>query len=214
MDVAGVIGHQHSGIVLYKNVWPKDSHFAERLEEVLSGSEHERYSWHVATVGDTELMLDYRNCSDYKIRQAELPIVDPGFEELGNIYTEVITGVRECLAHYSGLYNNLKLDYEEATNFVRYQEGQHFSIHPDSGYSYSCVVSTIGYINDNYTGGEYILPYFDVKFKPEMGDVLIHPSTFVYAHASLPVITGTKYSAVTMYDYNDRNHQHKVANEG
>ena len=40
-----------------------------------------------------------------------------------------------------------------------------------------------------------------------MGDVIIHPSDFIYAHASMPVTKGTKYSAVTMYDYNDRNHQ-------
>ena len=51
------------------------------------------------------------------------------------------------------------------------------------------------------------MPYQDIKFLPEAGDVIIHPSNFVYAHASLPVSEGVKYSAVTMYDYNDRNHQ-------
>jgi hypothetical protein len=50
------------------------------------------------------------------------------------------------------------------------------------------------------------MPYQDFDFTPEAGDVIIHPSTFIYAHASLPIIEGTKYSAVTMYDYNDRNH--------
>lgn len=210
MRVAGYIAHRSSGIILYKDVWPKDSRFAERLEEVLAGSSHEQYSWHQSTVGDTELKLDYRNCSDYKIRQSELPISEDGYEELNNIYTEVVSGVRQCLDHYCSLYNNLKLEYEEATNFVKYTEGQHFSVHSDAGFSYSCAVSTIGYINDGYKGGEYVLPYFDVKFTPEMGDVIVHPSTFVYAHASLPVISGTKYSAVTMYDYNDRNHSDRL----
>jgi hypothetical protein len=51
------------------------------------------------------------------------------------------------------------------------------------------------------------MPYQNMNFLPEFGDVLVHPATFVYAHASLPVTKGTKYSAVTMYDYNDRNHQ-------
>lgn len=210
MKVAGYIGHKHSGIILYKEVWPRSAKFADRLEEALAGSTHDRYSWHQSTVGDTQLMLDYRNCSDYKIRQSELPITEKGFEDLSNIYIEVIGGVRECLQHYCSLYNNIKLEYEEATNFVRYTEGQHFSIHSDSGFSYSCAVSTIGYINDGYKGGEYVLPYFDVKFTPEMGDLIIHPSAFVYAHASLPIISGTKYSAVTMYDYNDRNHADRV----
>ena len=50
------------------------------------------------------------------------------------------------------------------------------------------------------------MPYQDLDFTPETGDVILQASTFIYAHASLPVIEGTKYSAVTMYDYNDRNH--------
>jgi predicted 2-oxoglutarate/Fe(II)-dependent dioxygenase YbiX len=69
-------------------------------------------------------------------------------------------------------------------------------------------VSSIGYLNDGYEGGEYVMPYQDIKFKPEAGDLIIHPSDFIYAHASLPVKKGVKFSAVTMYDYNDRNHQH------
>ena len=32
------------------------------------------------------------------------------------------------------------------------------------------------------------------------------PSTYIYAHASKPVTRGTKYAAVTMFDYNDRFH--------
>jgi len=206
MEVAGYIGHANAGIVLYKNVWPEDSNFVERLEAVLGDSSHDRYCWNQAMVGDRVIMKDYRDCSDFKVRQSDLPITEEGFEDLGKIYEEVIAGIRDCVKHYSSLYN-LSLDYEEATNFVRYQEGQHFSVHPDSGFSYSCAVSAIGYINDGYEGGEYVMPYQDLKFLPQKGDVIIHPSDFIYAHASMPVTKGTKYSAVTMYDYNDRNHQ-------
>jgi hypothetical protein len=135
-----------------------------------------------------------------------MPIESEQFADLELIYKEVIMGVRECVSHYSGLYN-LSLEYEEATNFVKYNEGQHFSVHADSGFSYSCAVSTIGYINDDYEGGEYLMPYQDIKFTPEKGDLIMHPSDFIYAHSSLPVSKGTKYSVVTMYDYNDRNHK-------
>lgn len=206
MKVAGYIGHANAGIVLYKEVWPSDSNFVERLEAVLGESAHDRYKWSQAMVGDQEIMKDYRDCFDFKIRQSDLPIADEKYAELGKIYEEVISGVRECIEHYSSLYN-LNLQYEEATNFVRYGEGQHFSVHPDSGFSYSCAVSAIGYINDGYEGGEYLMPYQGLQFVPEKGDVIVHPSDFIYAHASLPVTKGVKYSAVTMYDYNDRNHQ-------
>lgn len=206
MEVAGYIGHQASGIILYKNVWPSDSNFVERLEAVLSTSTHQRYRWNQAMVGDQVIMKDYRDCFDFKLRQSDMPVEDDGYEDLGRVYEEVIAGVRECLKHYCSLYN-LSLEYEEATNFVKYGKDQHFAVHPDSGFSYSCAVSAIGYINDDYKGGEYLMPYQNIKFTPEMGDVIMHPSDFIYAHASLPVTEGTKYSAVTMYDYNDRNHQ-------
>ena len=206
MEVAGYLGHANAGIVLYKNVWPSDSNFVERLEAVLADSTSDRYKWNQAMVGDQVIMKDYRDCFDFKMRQSDLPITDKKYIDLGLVYEEVISGVRECVKHYSGLYN-LSLEYEEATNFVKYGEGQHFSVHPDSGFSYSCAVSAIGYINGGYEGGDYYMPYQGLKFFPEMGDVIIHPSDFIYAHASMPVTKGTKYSAVTMYDYNDRNHQ-------
>lgn len=206
MDIAGYVGHPNAGIVLYKNVWPKDAQFVERIEEVLNGSTHERYSWQAATVGDYEVMKNYRDCSDCKIGQHDLSLLPKEFEDLGKVYEEVISGVRECVKHYSSLYN-LSLEYEEVTNFVKYEEGQFFGVHPDSGFAYFCTVSAIGYINDGYEGGEYLMPFQDVQFKPEKGDVIIHPSNFIYAHSSRPVTKGVKYSAVTMYDYNDRNHR-------
>jgi hypothetical protein len=206
MEVAGYIGHANAGIVLYKHVWAKDANFVERLESILSDSQHPRYKWSPAMVGDQVIMKDYRDCFDFKMRQSEMPITESGFEELSNIYSEVMSGVRDCMKHYSEIYN-LQLGYEEATNFVKYGVGQHFSVHPDSGFSYSCAVSSIGYIADGYEGGEYFMPYQQLKFFPEKGDLIMHPSDFIYAHSSMPVTKGTKYSVVTMYDYNDRNHQ-------
>jgi|DEB0MinimDraft_10_1074344.scaffolds.fasta_scaffold02174_8 hypothetical protein len=205
MRVAGTLGTSTDGIILYKDVWPKDSDFVGRLERGLEGSATDYFTWKQAMVGDNEIMKDYRDCFDFKLRQGDMPVPDE-FSDLGKVYEEVIAGVRACVKHYSSLFN-LSLDYEEATNFVKYGPGQHFSVHPDSGFSYSCAVSAIGYINDDYEGGEYMMPYKNLKFKPEFGDVIVHPSDFIYAHASLPVSSGTKYSAVTMYDYNDRNHQ-------
>ena len=208
MEIAGYCGQESAAIVLYKKVWEDPLALIERLEAGLGATEDPTYNWQPALVGDSESMPEYRDCSDFKI--AESFNVPSEHEDLWDVYQEVITGVRECVSHYTSLYNLGELEYEEATNFVKYEKGQHFAVHPDSGFSYSCVVSAIGYLNSHgsdYEGGEYLMPYQDIKFLPEAGDVIIHPSNFVYAHASLPVSEGVKYSAVTMYDYNDRNHQ-------
>ncbi|MDA0898404.1 MAG: 2OG-Fe(II) oxygenase [Bacteroidetes bacterium] len=206
MDIAGYIGHPNAGIVLYKNVWSPDANFVERIEDALRAHENDAYKWLPATVGDYEVMKNYRDCYDLKIGERSLHTLPEEMSDLKNVYAEVIAGVRECVRHYSSLYN-LVLEYEEVTNFVKYEEGQFFGVHPDSGFAYFCTVSSIGYINDDYEGGEYLMPFQDVMFKPEKGDLIIHPSNFIYAHSSRPVTKGVKYSAVTMYDYNDRNHQ-------
>jgi predicted 2-oxoglutarate/Fe(II)-dependent dioxygenase YbiX len=99
------------------------------------------------------------------------------------------------------------MEFMEAINFVRYQPGQHFSVHSDHGFSYSCTLSSVMYLNDDYEGGELWFPYLDIKFKPEYGDIVLFPSTYIFAHASLKVTSGVKYAAVTMFDYNDANHK-------
>jgi len=63
------------------------------------------------------------------------------------------------------------------------------------------------YMNDDYEGGELWFPYLDITYKPEKGDIVLFPSTYIFAHASLKVTAGVKYSAVTMFDYNDTNHK-------
>ena len=99
----------------------------------------------------------------------------------------------------------------EAINFVRYGECQHFAVHTDHGFSYTCTVSSVIYLNDDYEGGELYFPYLNITLKPEAGDIVMFPSTYIYAHASMPVKSGIKYSAVTMFDYNDNNHKMTVA---
>lgn len=64
------------------------------------------------------------------------------------------------------------------------------------------------YLNDDYEGGELWFPLLDLTIKPEAGDAVFFPSTYIYAHAAKQVTSGTKYAAVTMFDYNDRTHRH------
>ena len=127
MKIAGYCGNPFMAIMLYKEVWPDPQNLVDRLEAALGESEHDCFSWKKATVGDTEEMLDYRDCSDFKISEAMVPVTAEGFEDLGAVYKEFIEPVRECVHDdYSKRYH-INLEFEEATNFVRYYEGQHFS---------------------------------------------------------------------------------------
>jgi hypothetical protein len=201
------------GVLVYRNALPKELRLVERLEETIGQSTTAPYMWMEALVGYQQKMPEYRDCVDCKIGDLHLQHCPPQFSEIKNIYHDTVTPLRQCMDDYTRRYN-LNMQYMEAINYVRYQPGQHFQVHTDHGFSYTCTVSSVMYLNDEYEGGELWFPYLDLTFKPEYGDIVLFPSTFIYAHAARPVTSGTKYSAVTMFDYNDRNHDIKSGYQG
>lgn len=55
------------------------------------------------------------------------------------------------------------------------------------------VISVVGYLNDDYAGGEIYFKDQDIKIKPEAGSIVVFPSNEPYFHQSLPILSGTKY---------------------
>ena len=202
-------------VLLYKNVLPKELDIVSRLESTIGDSTTMPFMWCEALVGYSQKMPEYRDCVDCKIGTTHLEHLHrfPQFVELNNIYNDTATAIRKCMDDYQSRYN-INMQYMEAINFIRYKANQHFQVHTDHGFSYTCTVSSVAYFNDDYQGGELWFPYLDLTIKPEAGDIVMFPSTFIYAHAAKPVISGIKYSAVTMFDYNDRNHDIKGSHDG
>jgi hypothetical protein len=203
------------GILVYKNAIPKEVEIISRLESTIGNSTTMPFMWCEALVGYSQKMPEYRDCVDCKIGEVHINNLHyyPQFAELRNIYNDTATAIRACMTDYQSRYN-INMEYMEAINFVRYGVNQHFQVHTDHGFSYTCTVSSVAYFNDDYEGGELWFPYLDLTFKPEAGDIVMFPSTFIYAHAAKPVVSGVKYSGVTMFDYNDRNHDIKGSYDG
>jgi len=194
------------GILLYRDAISDELNLIERLEKTLNASTHEYFKWNEASVGYNEKMPDYRDCLDLKISPLHFDAIPEELSEIKNIHKDTEDILKKCLDDYQARYN-FKMEFMEAINFVKYNPGQHFSVHTDQGFSYNCTLSSILYLNDDYEGGELWFPYLEINFKPKKGDVIFFPSTFIYAHGAKPVISGTKYSAVTMFDYKDNNLQ-------
>lgn len=57
-------------------------------------------------------------------------------------------------------------------------------------------LSIVGNLNENYTGGEFIM-FEDKEIKLKTGDFLMFPSTFLYPHKVEPVTKGTRYAFVS-----------------
>ena len=195
----------YPGIVMYKNAIPKELDFVNRVEASLD-REDSPYKWVGARVGYFEENLDHRNCQDFKYKRDSIGEENEYNKDLLLLHDQLTQSMQECLADYAQMYG-VVVRYQEAINLVKYGPGQKFNHHSDDGDPYRCTVSVVGYPNDNYDGGELDFQHFQLKLKPEAGTFVVFPSAYIYAHASLPVQNGIKYSVVVMNDRNELGHR-------
>lgn len=201
------LGDPKLAIVIYNSSVLPEVNVPLRLETALRDSSHDYFKWHDSLVGEGVKMPDYRDCVDFKMDEKYIPGTPEEFSDVIDVYNSVAGAQKACLKDYCLAYG-ITMNYMEAINFVRYGVNEHFNVHTDHGFSYICTVSCVTYLNDDYEGGELYFPYLDLSYTPKAGDSVFFPSTFLFAHASKPVTSGVKYSAVTMFDYNDDAHQH------
>ena len=198
--------HLFPGIWVYRDVLKKELNLIDRIESYISTN---NLNWQEAYVGYKERIPEYRDCLDFKIKKLEespRPIVDDIWQDAYDTQLPAVTD-------YCKMYN-VEMNYWEAMNIVKYGPGQHFQEHADHGWSYICTVSLVGYLNDDYEGGELSFGKLGISFKPKAGDLYIFPSTYLFSHRAMPVTSGQKYSIVTMLDYNQKAHTPEFHNNG
>jgi hypothetical protein len=178
-------------------------HIIETLESNLNGQT--KHTWQGAKVTESDAVLEEaRKCLDFKINSGSLGERDGENSALYDMHEATFRSIKPNTDDY-GRYWGVGLNFFEAFNFVKYDgAGTHFKVHADHGPAYVTTVSVVAYINDDYEGGELYFPRFDLTIKPQKGDVVVFPSTYIYEHASNDMISGTKYAIVIMTDYNDR----------
>jgi hypothetical protein len=196
-----------TGLWKYENVFKDPFKVINDIESVLSGKD-KRYFWKISAVGNGEYIKEYRDCVDFKISKDMKfnHLNKDGQDLMQNLYSECYDAQKAAVDHYSSIYN-IDLGYWEASNLIKYMPGNNFKVHADDGYSYRAVVSVVSYLNDDYEGGELYFNNFGFAIKPKAGDVYVFPSTYLFSHAAMPVVSGTKYSMVTMLDYSDKFHK-------
>lgn len=100
---------------------------------------------------------------------------------------------------------SVSFTYAEPCTILRYCPGQFYKRHVDNlllGSRFEELeqglptrdISVVGYLNDDFVGGE---TYFDrqaVKVRPEAGAVLVFPAYFTHPHESLPIQQGEKFA--------------------
>jgi len=202
------------GLNIYNNAISIENckKYINTLENHLNGQTE--YRWHEAQVTNSDKPVKFaRNCSDFKYKPQNLGERNNRNAQLIDMHDEIFQVLKSCIDDYA-FYWGISINYYEAFNFVKYEgPGQQFRIHADHGPAYNTTVSAVIYLNDDYEGGELYFPRLDkLVYKPKVGDIAIFPSNYIYEHASLDMISGTKYCVVIMTDLNDNTHKERRYN--
>jgi len=188
------------GIVIYSDVIPNSENLYKDIEE---GMVSAGFVWNAAAVKEsTDPMVNKktRDTSTFGI---------PYKGEIKDILTEnlneaFLVNVNNLFfEHFDPIEKDYMATYGVGSNWhdiygiLKYGEGQQFTNHIDDHPSYHRRVSTVYYLNENYTGGEINFPRFGVTLKPKANQMIVFPSTYVYNHSVSPVIEGERYAVVS-----------------
>lgn len=190
------------GIVVYSNVVANSQDLHKDIEEGLVST---KQKWHGATVHDDEYSGSTLNTKTRDTQTIGIPYLgkidneeknnmkELFFANLNNLFFEAFEPIEKDYLSSYGIFST----WHDQYGILKYGKGQQFTNHIDDHPSYHRRVSTVYYLNDDYTGGEINFPRFNITFKPKANQMIIFPSTYVYNHSVSPVIEGERYAVVS-----------------
>jgi predicted 2-oxoglutarate/Fe(II)-dependent dioxygenase YbiX len=183
------------GIVVYSDLIDGHENLVNDIEEGMTSSGIEWFSATVIGGVDTKV----RNTSSISvpfingIDEEYSTLVDAFQKNIANLfYNTLVVAEKEYMASY-GVYFSDHDNYQ----LLKYGKGQYFTNHIDDHPQYHRRLSSVYYLNDNYTGGEINFPRFEISYKPKANEMIIFPSTYVYNHSVSEVTEGTRYAVAS-----------------
>lgn len=194
------------GLVYYKNAISDPQKIIDLIEDVNSrilnnehGSDDNTIAkvWSPWSYGD--MIFNYQK---FFPESKDVPENDYYVKEMRDIANILYPSLEKAFGHYSNvLYpfaaKNIK-SREHSIHLLKYGPGGHLPAHQDQGIS-SRVLSSVMYLNDNYSGGEIEFLNSRIKLKPEAGSIIFFPSNFLYVHEVFPISEGFRYSMPHWY---------------
>jgi len=138
-------------------------------------------------------------------------------------FNECEQAIYECLLEYIEMFPAVLqcLWWKSEGHALKYPTGSKLGFHCDNDVNYRYghlppfehatrnVISALVYISDNcedsdcgehsFTGGEMVLPYFDITIKPKSGTILFMPANYLGAHEIMEVTSGSRYSYLSWF---------------
>lgn len=141
-----------------------------------------------------------------EIRSNELLILEnhPLLDSTNLLLLQAVSKIQNFLYQHYGI----QFPDAETCSVLRYHPGQYYKRHVDNLLLNSRQeeaakgipirdVSIVGYLNEDFEGGETFFDRQNLKVKPKAGSLLFFPAYYTYPHQSLPVTKGIKYCFTT-----------------
>ena len=189
------------GIVVYSDVIPNSEHLYIDIEQGMTAASIQWQGAKVKEGNETDTVNTMtRNTLTTgviykgKIEDSQSTNIAEMFQtNLNNIFFEHFDPVEKDYMNTYGVFS----EWHDVYAILKYGERQRFTNHIEDHPSYHRRISTVYYLNDNYTGGEINFPRFGITFKPKANQMIVFPSTYVYNHSVSPVIEGERYAVVS-----------------
>ena len=187
------------GIVVYSDVIEG---FETLVQDIEEGAASAGISWVQSQIkkgNEIETDTESRDTMTMGVPYSNVPVnnfgnfLDSFNSSLSNIF---LSGFNVPEMDYK-IEHNIETTWHDQYGILKYGSGQKFVNHVDDHKDFHRRISTVYYINEDYTGGEIVFPRFGITYKPKANELIIFPSTYVYNHSVLPVIEGTRYAVVS-----------------
>jgi Rps23 Pro-64 3,4-dihydroxylase Tpa1-like proline 4-hydroxylase len=187
------------GIVVYSDVIENYKELIELIEEGVSKNLE---LWSPALS-----VIDGVDVKDKKVRDTDSIYIEYSdriitssiheyYEFRAKLSNAFLLGFKDLESDYKAEYN-IGTEWHDFYGILKYGPGQKVIDHIDDSPKNHRRMSTVYYLNDDYTGGEIVFPRFDLTYKPVANEFLIFPATYTYNHSVLPVVDGTRYAVVS-----------------
>jgi predicted 2-oxoglutarate/Fe(II)-dependent dioxygenase YbiX len=126
---------------------------------------------------------------------------DPLMESTNQLLLSQLQSIRDLLTKRY----QVPFSHAELYSIDRYRPGQSYKRHADGlllSNRYEELakglpardVSIIGYLNQEFEGGELVFDRQNVKVKPAIGNAIVFPACYTHPYQTLPVLRGCKYT--------------------
>jgi hypothetical protein len=155
------------------------------------------FDWKPAYISGGVVERTIRNVDTLPISQK--PIIAKNPEVRQSIDDRLYQIANKAINEYNSRFPDAVIERDSGYELLRYNEGQFYKKHTDHFAQAPRTVSCSFALNDDYEGGAWSFWGGKMIVRPNIGSLLMFPSTFLYPHEIIPVTKGTRYSIITWF---------------